>query len=230
MDRRARKRQARHDQILDAAMAIVLRDGVDGLTLKGLAEDLDAAVGSLYRYFDGKAALLAGLQVRAVEALDASLRDLDEAMAARLTRITPRRAALVRVLVFPLGYLRHARQEAARHRLIDTVLSSPEPMFDKAQALAVEAVLSPVLARCGDSLHAAADVGALSAGPCLPRAHALWAVVHGLEHFPKRDRLVSEPLGSANLTRVALAGLLQGWGASRADARAALELAATSTA
>jgi AcrR family transcriptional regulator len=230
MDRRARKRQARRDQILDAAMTIVLRDGVDGLTLKGLADDVDAAVGAIYRYFSGKAALLAGLQVRAVEALDASLRQLDETTVARLTRITPRRAALVRVLVFPLGYLRHAREEPARHRLIDTVLSSPEPMFDDAQALAIEAVLGPVLARCADALHAAEHAGALTSGACLPRAHALWALAHGLEHFPKRDRLVPEELGSARLTRVALSGLLQGWGATPADARAALELATRTTA
>src|SRR4051812_45787377 len=70
---RARRRAARSDAFLDAAMRIVARDGVDGLTMAVLADELGAAKGALYRYFAGKDDLLPARQVRARAALSPAL-------------------------------------------------------------------------------------------------------------------------------------------------------------
>ena len=55
--RRTRNRQA----ILDAALALIEVSGIDGWSMRELAERVDYTPGALYRYFDGKAALLAAL-------------------------------------------------------------------------------------------------------------------------------------------------------------------------
>ena len=49
------------DSILAAALELVDQDGVGGLTMRRLAERLDADPMSLYNHFDGKEALLDGL-------------------------------------------------------------------------------------------------------------------------------------------------------------------------
>ncbi|MFT7579966.1 MAG: AcrR family transcriptional regulator, partial [Myxococcota bacterium] len=61
MDRRAQRRETRKQEMLDAAMGIVLDEGIEALTIARIAARLDAAVGALYRYFPGKEALIVGL-------------------------------------------------------------------------------------------------------------------------------------------------------------------------
>ena len=69
----AEKQAARRDHILDHAASIVLEDGLDALTMERLAQALGVATSARYRTFSGRAALLAGLQVRAIAALAAEV-------------------------------------------------------------------------------------------------------------------------------------------------------------
>ena len=66
------------DALLDAADAIVVDAGVDGLTTTLVAARAGVAVGSLYRYFEGVPAVIEGLAARHTQAfarsLEASLR------------------------------------------------------------------------------------------------------------------------------------------------------------
>ncbi len=64
--RRHRRRLARSESILTAAMRLVGENGIEGFTLQQIADELDYAIGSLYRYFPSKGALLAELQRRVV--------------------------------------------------------------------------------------------------------------------------------------------------------------------
>ena len=82
----AEKQAARRDHILDHAASIVLEDGLDALTMERLAQALGVATSALYRTFSGRAALLAGLQVRAIAALAA---EVDAALAASPRGGTP---------------------------------------------------------------------------------------------------------------------------------------------
>jgi AcrR family transcriptional regulator len=63
--RRDRNRQA----ILDAALTLIEVNGVDGWSMRELGDRVDYTPGALYRYFDGKAALLAALTADAMEQL-----------------------------------------------------------------------------------------------------------------------------------------------------------------
>ncbi|MEM6459264.1 MAG: TetR/AcrR family transcriptional regulator [Planctomycetota bacterium] len=59
--------QLSREQILDAT-AVCLEDlGYDGTTIRRIAKQLDCAVGSIYRYFDDKRALLAAVIQRRFE-------------------------------------------------------------------------------------------------------------------------------------------------------------------
>ncbi len=71
-DRRERARAQRRQRYLDAAQRIIDRDGLSGVTMQAVADELDCAIGTIYTYFPSKAALLAGLQHEAVETLRGS--------------------------------------------------------------------------------------------------------------------------------------------------------------
>lgn len=59
-----RKASLSRDQILDAALALVDRDGVDALTIRDLARDLGVGTMSLYYHVPDKEALLEGVAER----------------------------------------------------------------------------------------------------------------------------------------------------------------------
>lgn len=211
--RRERRRQGRTDDFLDAAMAIVAREGLEALTVARLAADVDAAVGALYRYFPGKSELVGALQGRALAQL------VDEMAAA----VLPARAApLTRVLAVLVPFATLAVRDPPRHRLLDAALSSPDPVLDEDRARAVEAVLRRAFAIVEDALRHAAREGALAGGDERVRTRVLWAVVHGTGHLRKRDRLEDKALAHGVIERAALAAALVGFGATPRAAAAAL--------
>ncbi|MBZ0137341.1 MAG: TetR/AcrR family transcriptional regulator [Planctomycetes bacterium] len=63
------KREARYRQLLQAALKIFARDGIDGASVSDIAEAAGVAKGSVYLYFDSKEAL-AGDLVRFLFAFD----------------------------------------------------------------------------------------------------------------------------------------------------------------
>jgi AcrR family transcriptional regulator len=63
----ARGERLSRERILDTALALVARDGLDALSMRRLATDLDVWPMSLYRYFHDKDELLAALADAAAE-------------------------------------------------------------------------------------------------------------------------------------------------------------------
>ncbi|KQR07301.1 TetR/AcrR family transcriptional regulator [Cellulomonas sp. Leaf334] len=74
---RERRRQETTDAILRSARAHLERAGVEGVTLRAVARDLDIAVSALYRYVDSRDDLLTELLVEAftehADAVDAAV-------------------------------------------------------------------------------------------------------------------------------------------------------------
>lgn len=60
-ERRERSRKEMRSAILDAAGEIVAAEGVDGLTIRAVAQAVGYSPGALYEYFDSKEAILASL-------------------------------------------------------------------------------------------------------------------------------------------------------------------------
>ncbi len=185
-------------------MELVAADGLDALTMAGLAEAVDSSVGATYRYFPGKAELVAALQVEAVQRFAAHL---DAELAAASSD------PLLRVERAHLAYLRFAEVEPHVFALIDASLSNPARVLDDAGLEAVEAQLAPVLEQGAATLRAAVDAGALAPGDAMLRTHALWAALHGVGHFRKRDG--RSPVASSALAAEVVRAMLAGWGAPR---------------
>lgn len=216
------RRIARTAELLDAGMELVVAEGLPGLTIGALAERVNAAVGALYRYFPSKTALIAALQVRAVEELqgvvDAALAQLAAADA------DPDLRLLAEALAVPHAYYRDLVEHPARRLLINRSLAAPDPLLPDEEAQRVDVALRPLLERAAQGIAAAADAGLLDPGPAPARAMNAWAAVQGLSLFLLRDRLQPPELRCERLIGPQLVGLLRGWGADAEAAERAVGL------
>ena len=219
LTRRELKRKARREEMLDAAMSIVVNEGVNSLTIARLARELDAAVGALYRYFDSKQALIMALQRRAIEGFGEDLlKDLAAAnafldAAGCNTRDDPT-TTLFRVLVVYVAYLNDAHRAPARHNLMRMMMSQPTALLSDEEALKVEESVSPVIDSMNRLMEEAERSGALAPGDPSSRTYLAWAALHGLDYFRRRDRIVTqESIKFRSLSLAMIRTLLLGWGA-----------------
>ncbi len=215
--RRARRFAAKREAVLDAAMAIVIAEGIAGLTVGKVARRLDVAVGGLYRYFPSKEALMVGLQRRAAERFAARLDARLSSLASPDDPVDVLRRALEPFRFYACS----AHEDPDTHRLMDVMLSSLDPALSEAQAREGEGVLGPILASAQQGLDTAADAGALAPGDSRQRTLVMWAATHGLDHLRSRDRLESEQHRTGALLPVLLESLLIGFGAKPEHARSA---------
>ena len=65
----------RRKRILDATITLAAQGGFDAVQMRGVAEQADVALGTLYRYFPSKIHLLVSALGRQFEQAEASLRD-----------------------------------------------------------------------------------------------------------------------------------------------------------
>lgn len=215
LSRRARKREARRKEMLTVAMDIVERDGLEGLTIARLADALDAAVGALYRYFPGKDALLFSMQQLALDEFYEVLQDL-LARTETLSNKEPGEAGerllpLLKLLSLMQAYLVDAWEASARHRLIFEFMSSYDPSLSDEDAQKGEGAVLRILELVHSALSDVFD-GSKTDEELWQATLIVWATVHGLDHFRKRDRLVPDHLHVNQLLPVAQRNMFIGWG------------------
>jgi AcrR family transcriptional regulator len=135
----AERREARTQEIVDAAWKLAAVDGIGGFSLHGLARELGIRQPSLYEYFDSKLALY-----------DAMFAAGNRALLARVDALVlpdePRQA----VKAFMHAFVAFALEDAARMELL---FSRPIPGFEPSEEAYAPAV--EVLARSAALLRAA---------------------------------------------------------------------------
>lgn len=223
-DRRARSRDVRRRQILDAALSIVAEDGLGAVTMQGVADRLDCAVGTLYNYVPSKAGLLAALQEDALAMLLGSLETARTRWNAELDAadVEPDTAALVRLAAFPSFWGAASVVFADEFELQRALLSErPDP---KADALVQEVLVA--FGQVLDAVRALLDDGVawLVVDPGDNRGRALgWLVAMNgvllLERVAPLDRHLFRPPA---LVRSLSHDLLVGWGVERSALDVAL--------
>jgi AcrR family transcriptional regulator len=216
-DRRQRRRAAKIETVVGTAMELVLRDGLDALTVSRLAQELDVAVGSLYRYFPSKEALVAVMQQRAIAAFtefaEARLRTVDS---------SDEDAPLRRLWILGLSWWAFSEHEPTQWALIDASLSDRRPMLSDELAREVQVMLNAMRTLGATLLREAVNAGVLSDGDPNRRFDTLLAAVYGVEHLRKLDRVQGPERSSTQLRGTLLTTLFIGFGADPdAVARAA---------
>lgn len=212
----ARRRDAKTDAIVRAALRVLETDGIDALTLQRVARELGIATTALYRYFASKDALLAALQREAVAEVHRALTARLAALEPQLARTPGPVAALARILAVARFYRGLPRTHRDAYRLVAVLLGDPRQLIADDHAATTAPSLLALLADVHGLLDAAAATGAFAAGDARARAVVLWATLHGLGQLAKLARLAPRALAESDVERVAIETLLRGFGA---DAR-----------
>lgn len=217
-DRRERAREARRQTFLAAASAVIDREGLDGLTMVAVADQLDCAVGTIYTYFPSKAALVAGLQREAIITLLASHAAAQEIWDADLAEhdLDPALLSLVHLLAFG-GFFCAASVVYSDEFDLQRALLTSRPTFDDASVRATKEVLDGWFALPVSLLDEAMEAFALDPSDNTERVVRWVAALDGvllLDNLASVDRYLYR---AQHHGRALTADLLRGWGAEHAD-------------
>jgi AcrR family transcriptional regulator len=174
-ERRQREREELRAAIVDAAVEIVSTQGVEALSIRGVAERIEYAPATIYLYFESKDALL-----RAV--VEEAARRFDAALAEAIPDIPPVPAA-ERLRALRRAYIRFALGQTAAFKLLFALPKvpflgtdcRPSELPAANQALPAECAWG----RLHDAVSGAMHDGSMNFPSVEAGALALWASVHG---------------------------------------------------
>ena len=213
-ERRLQSRADRRAAFLEATRQLVEERGIDALTVKSVADRVDAAVGTLYTYFPSKGALIAALQVEAIEQLDAAYAEaaahLDLDLAAQGTDVET--AALARLVAFGRSLIVVADVLPEAFRLQQRLLHDQVGYDDHDLALVVPAAFA-VLARPERLLRDAVALDLLDAGDAFDRTITWVAGINGVLTLGSLAWSGTDGFAVASLADTLHLSLLRGWGA-----------------
>ncbi len=184
------------DRLIDTAERLFAEKGLEAVSLRQLAAELEVSAMTPYRYFADKQAILAAVRVRAFDRFAQALE----------TAFAGEGDLIVRAEAAGQAYVRFAFEHSAAYRLMFDLRQPDEadyPDLVRASARARATLTAHI-----DALMAA---GLLQGDPLLI-AHAYWAQLHGLIGLKLADKI--EPgVDFAAALDTALNALARGFGA-----------------
>lgn len=200
-DRRSKKRQVRAEGIVETAIALVEKGGLESLTIHRLAAELDLAVSAIYRYWPSMDALHAELQRRIV-------RDYHLALATVLDGVEEPLVGLIGAATHYRGYFLERR---GRFAVIAMSMSDPRRLLSDEQREQVLGEVARVLERIR-ALFAAAK-RELGPGDAAERTMIYWATLQGVMQLAKLEPFPLGTLSHEALLARSLRTMLLGFGA-----------------
>ena len=213
----------RRSEFLAAARAVAEQDGLDALTIKGLARRLDCAVGTMYTYFPSKGALLAALQGDAIARLAAVYDGAADRLEARIAELDPDGRSLARLVAFGRFVIVAERTMPEEFHLQQQLLVATG-VADSDHVDEVVPVAFALLARPQGLIEDAVARGLLTPGVAFDRTVSWISAVNGVLCLAGIDHPGAGWFDTALLADRLTADLLVGWGADRAALDAATDL------
>ena len=215
VSRRETRRQETIERILDTAMRLVAEEGYAAFTIARLASELGYAVGALYRYFKGKDAILAALEMRVVSQLQRDFAEGERQVVEhhRQAKLAEGSLALLGALVSVGAYESLGRRRPTHARLLATSLGDPrELLTDQVLAAGILPPLQALLGHVASKLDVAARHGTLRDGDSRERSLLVWSAIQGVLTIRKLGRIQTD-FANPRLHSAMLTALAVGWGA-----------------
>ena len=132
-------RGLKRSRYVDAARQILERDGLDALTMQALANEVGAAVGTIYGYFPSKGALVVELQMQAVSTIISAWRNASTVWSGALSQrgLTGPELALAEVVSFGEFFLAIQEDFALEFDLNRTHLEEGRDVFETVDLTAI---------------------------------------------------------------------------------------------
>lgn len=212
--RRERNRREKERSYLAAAMAVAARDGIPALTMARLANEVDAAVGSVYTYFPSKGALVAELQREAIERLTEAYHARRDASEERLVGWESAAAAVARLMVFGSFWIESVDTHPNEARFLHVLISEAEELVPPEEHHRVLPAAMALLDEARASVVAAGSTGAVSVDDPMDMVIRWAAALTGALLTSNLAPLNPTAFDGRRLARLLQRDLLRGWGAS----------------
>jgi len=219
--RRARNRMARHRAFLDAALRIATDESLHALTMQRLADEVDAAVGTVYTYFPSKGALVAELQREAVDRLTASYLQLRPRIEDRVADAPPEVATLAHLVGFARFTIESVTALPQEQRLLQQLMYDADQLVPTEEGARVLPSVMRLLDMARQRFEVAVAVGALHPADPMERTVVLASALNGVLQVGKLARWDPDLLDGTRLAHQLVDDLLAGWGASAGPLAAA---------
>lgn len=219
---RARGRDAKRRAFLDEAMTLVDENGLDGLTVKRLAERVGCSAGALYRHFPSKDALIGAMQAEAIWILADAHDRAAAPLAQHLAGLDDREQALSELVAFGSMVVAARESHPCAFGLQQQLLSAAPLGLDPAVTAEVVPVATAMIGRPTSRLDTAQARGWLDPGNAFDRAVTWVAALGGVLQLDRVRHAGVQHFDVDQLARRLTLDLLRGWGADPA----ALERAA----
>jgi AcrR family transcriptional regulator len=210
-ERREREKEALRTRIVEAARDILSEEGLDGLSMRALAERIEYSPATIYLYFRDKDDLLR-------EVVSEGFRRLGEYSAAQIEAAGPEATAAERHRALGRAYARFALENTAYFRVMFELPSVPRAQCLRDLPPGAAAPHPPEHSWCAlvDSVRASMDAGTLRVADAEQGAVVSWGLIHGLTSLYLSGHLarsVPDPESLHAQVEQAIKRISRGWGA-----------------
>ena len=199
-ERREREKEARRNQILDAARRLLFEKGLHATSINQIAKQAELGVGTIYFYYKSKEEIFADLQEEGLEILFARIlktsnRDLppDE----KLRQIG-------------LQYIRFSEENRNYYDIINYFLASPQIFFAPNLKSKVDRHGTQIIGLIIETIDAGIRAGLFHSRNPRRDAITFWGTLHGLIQFKKLRDTVLEGDSHADLINHAVTHFIDG--------------------
>lgn len=215
--RREQNRVRRRHEYLDVASRMVIREGFDGLTMQAIADEVGAAVGTIYTYFNSKSALVAELQSLAIGLLTQVVDDAVVGWEPHLRGLSEKDLALTHLVAYGEFIPAVAKRYPDEYQLQQRLLMEPKDLVSDADAEMLLPLAAELAGRPQTLVQRAMDVGVISNnGDAFGRSTVWVASCNGVMLLDGLRRFEIPGLEATKLCRELTADLLRGWSADHA--------------
>lgn len=195
-------------------MAIVARQGIPGLTMQGVADDVGCSVGTVYTHFASKGVLVADLQDLSIQRIVASYQAICARSAARLDEAgadAPARAAAGLVL-FGEFFVACWDAYPEESHLLFAVLAERGEVLPRRELGRVLGSTLVLLALGQETMEGGSTAGVVDEGPAMDRVVVGASAMLGVLLTSHLNHIDPGAFDHSRLARTAWRDLVRGWG------------------
>jgi AcrR family transcriptional regulator len=221
-ERRRVRRAQKRDEILDRALTLVGRQGIEGFSLQTLCREVGFTPAAIYKYVPSREALIVEVQERALVQLRETLAERIALHEPRCSerRVPKRVRPLAGLLLTAVDWVALSVELPEHLALISASLAHPRPLVALAEAERLGPALHATLGLVERQMERAAEAGNLRPGDSRARAGAFFAAIHGVTQTIKLERLDPRAFSTRAVSDLG-ATLLLGMGATSETIRSA---------
>ncbi len=179
-ERRELEKQMRRSQILDAARKLLFLNGIENISIAGIAKEAELGVGTIYFHYKNKEEIFIALQQEGLSVLFGIIRQVAE-------QEIPCDEKLRQIAD---AYYAFSQSQPEYYSIINYFLSSPKIFFTPDQKQEVDTAGSRILEIIRETLHTGIEQAVINIEQPDRFSVMFWGTLHGLTQFKKFEQTI----------------------------------------